>query len=102
MEDCCRAERLYEGDTSLGAREYVGTFDMEFSHPRYLVNASKREYVDRERTMAWDVTRGRLPFGVVRFHPTPLLLSSGRGLDGYDECGPWLGDDVCERASSSE
>jgi hypothetical protein len=40
------------------------------------------------------VTRGHLPFGVVRFDPTPLLLSSGRGLDGYDGCGPWLGDNV--------
>lgn len=89
-----RAEYLYEDDAPLGAREYVGTFDIEFSHPRYLVNDSKREYVDRERTMVWHVTRGHLPFSVVRFDPTPLLLSSGRGLDGFDDCGPWLGDSV--------
>lgn len=89
-----RTECLYEDDTLLGAREYAGAFDIEFSHPRYLVNDSKCEYVDRERTMAWHVTRGRLPFGVVRFDPTPLLLSSSRGPDGFDDCGPWLGDNV--------
>ena len=89
-----RGECLYENDVPLGAREYVGTFDVAFSHPRYLINDSKREYVDREQTMVWHVNRGHLPFGVVRFDPTPLLLSSGHGPDGFEEFGPWLGDRV--------
>jgi len=89
-----RAEHLYEDDVPLGTREYVGTFDIEFSHPRYLVNDSKRGYVDRKRTMAWHVTRGHLSFNVIRFDPTPLLLSSSRGPDGFGDCGPWLGDSV--------
>ena len=77
------------------SREYQGTFDLEVSDPRYLVNLTKGEYVDRRATMVWYVKRTP-SYEVSRFDPTPLLLATEGALDGFEDggCGPWLGDDV--------
>ena len=73
---------------------YEGPFDLEFTHPRYLVNRTKREYVDRESTMVWFIRRGPQPFEVLRFDPTPLLLCTKGAMDDHWDHGPWLGDYV--------
>jgi len=90
-----RLRRTYPDDWPLYIDEpYEGPFDLELSHPRYAVNRTKREYVDRDHTMVWFIRRRPYPFEVVRFDPTPLLLCTDGFLDDYYDRGPWLGDYV--------
>ena len=91
-----RVQRTYYDDWPLYTdKPYVGPFDLELAHPRYVINRTKLEYIDRHHTMACYIRRGHLPFEVLRFDPTPLLLCTSGGLDDYWAHGPWLGDYVC-------
>ena len=90
-----RMEHVWADDDTEFDRPYAGPFDLHYTHPRYVINRTRHEYVDRAATCVWYVRRTP-SFEVVRFDPTPLLFITTRGLDGYedDEHGPWVGDDV--------
>lgn len=90
-----REEHVYIDEDTEFERPYSGPFDLRYTRPRYVINQSKREYVDRLSTCVWYLRRTP-SFEVVRFDPTSLLLTTWRGLDGYedDEHGPWVGDYV--------
>lgn len=90
-----REEHVYVDEDTEFERPYSGPFDLHYTRPRYVINRTKREYVDRSSTCVWYLRR-TLSFEIVRFDPTALLLTTWRGLDGYedDEHGPWVGDYV--------
>lgn len=83
VEDEEYGERLVE-------RPYEGPFDIEVEHFRYVINETKREYYDRERT-ACQWARGRTDL-------LPLLLGTSWGhlaIGGEkrrEPDGRWIGD----------
>ena len=86
---------------------YEGTFDKEVIHYRYVINETKRQYYDRERTpmTSTHVWRdGGVREGIQRLDLLPVFLGAGaeRYGDGYldgrddvpDPSGMWIGDYV--------
>lgn len=76
-------------------RHYEGPYDVAIRHFRYVVNESKREYVDRARTAVCriDGKTGR----IVRYDPFPqLMCSETLGLERPESeiDGLWFGDVV--------
>lgn len=89
------ARRGLAEDTGDGGSSYAGPADLSFTRPRYVINRSKGEYVDRAATCVWYL-RKATALEVVRFDPISLLLTTWHALDTFeDDChGPWVGDDV--------
>lgn len=74
-------------------RHYEGPYDIAIRHFRYVVNESKREYVDRVRTAvrSIDSKSGR----IVRYDPFPqLMCSETLGIEHPEReiDGLWFGD----------
>ena len=72
---------------------YDGPFNIDIKDWRYVVNPSRREYIDYQRTPVIFVSRHLIQ----RYDPLPLLLASATwALDDPNEEieGQWLGDVV--------
>ncbi len=88
------ARRYVEHGDDYSMEPYEGPFDIAIHSYRYIVNVSKREFVDRFRTAVRyiDGSTGR----IVRYDPFPqLMCSETNGLEYPDEInGLWFGDIV--------
>lgn len=76
-------------------RPFTGPFDIPIQRFRYVVNESKHEYIDRERTAVRyiDASSGE----IIRYDPFPEYMSSeDQGFDDPENevCGLWLGDKI--------
>ena len=89
-------EARYPVFSDYGVEEWVpydGPFDVAIQSFRYVVNESKREFVDRANTVARHVDDSTGE--VVRYDPLPELMCSqvaGLGAAGRGILGRWLGD----------
>lgn len=79
-------------------RQYDGPFDTEPVAYRYVVNETRREYLDRAGGQYLGTfQRGPLRGTPIFEDPTPALLGTYLGMDaGGEGCRPglWVGDDV--------
>lgn len=88
-----------------GKRQYEGSFDRDVIHYRYVINETKKQFLDRGRTpVQWTTVwhKGKEEKGAGRIDPFPVLMSCGDRTYGMDYLrdneslpipdGYWLGD----------
>ena len=106
VEGDAAEEQVKQEQTEILIQNYFKQFDYANKDFRYIINHSKKQYVDKVAEIERQTQKSMEENGknVLRYyvHPLPLLVAEGNGRGGGDYygnneelCGSWARDIIC-------